>query len=389
MKESFQQNSMLSLCTLSTVSTLNTLPSLSLKLYDIMIMKRPEVSLTLHDLKSAFESIAQLRCCFRQDDVSVCSIKMSGEKFDDSGLNYCNWSVDTYTGYDREDEPEPEYKTTLSIRWSSSTLLNRVVVLEYNCVPSIRRRKGLRPDADAIVTAYGVPHHNLKLINVDTVLKNSNLTVCPSHCLRCNLRRCGKCYPCKDCPFCSKSVCKNCSYKYKCDFCSAWCCRVCKEEDEDELDNPRSSSWQCSKCLKIKCENCQSGEEWLPTHLECCEKSLCHDCSSEREIFTCPSCLYSNCDECSNLEVSKCQKCGEIGCQNCRTAECCGKCYQALCKKCDKRFECICCGCCLCQSCGETSLEATFTIERGGRVFDRNWHYDDCNMDINDIKTVN
>jgi hypothetical protein len=156
------------------------------------------------------------------------------------------------------------------------------------------------------------------------------------------------------------------------------------------LEFPRSSWWQCSKCLKSKCENCQSGEEWLATHLECCEESLCHDCSSKREIYTCSSCLNSNCDECSNLEeVSKCQKCGEIGCQNCRTAECCGKCYQALCKKCDKRFECICCGCCLCQSCGETSLEATFTIERGGRVFDRNWHYDDCNMDINDIKTVN
>ena len=387
---------MLSLCTLSTVSTLNTLPSLSLKLHDIMIMKRPEVSLTLHDLKSAFESIAQLRCCFKQGNVSVCSIHMSGEKFDDSSLNYSEWSFSTYSNFEREDEPEPEYKTTLSVQWSSvsSSSLNHEIVLEYNCVPSIWRQNGLRLDANAIVTNHMVPIHSLKLINVDRVIKNSKLTICPAHCSLCNKRRCGICFPCKDCPFCSKSVCKKCVFKYKCDFCPAWCCEACEEQDEEELEYPRSSYIKCVGCLKRKCTNCKSksGEEWL-TYLECCEVSLCLDCSPKREIFTCSTCSYSNCDECADSYngfelVTKCKQCGQVGCQNCNTSVFCNKCDKNVCKSCERRFECS-CGCCLCQSCGEESLDATFIFKRGDDDREMNWHENHCLMDINDIKTIN
>jgi len=363
MHESFEQNSSLSRCTLSTLMSLSELPSLSLKLHDIMIMQVPKISLTVRDLKAAFICIAECSCCFPAKDVPIYAT--NGPDVDDDSRD-ADWSVDGADINEFERVVEPEHKTIISFSrlWPLESSSDRQVVLMHNAVRSILRQVGLRQDAiTRVITRF----------NVDTAIENSPVTICPSHCDGCNKIRCDNCFECKICPVCLKTFCKKClkyyyqvHQRFRCHFCEGFLC--------DECFSRENPGWlQCDRCLMKICEICDVVPGVLNLRTSCCEKYFCKKCSAKGlEIFKCSTCSYSNCEECTeewaynDVNVTKCLKCGDTVCIQCRTAEYCKMCCRIKCMKCYPMLECERCGGCLCVECKEKGG----LVDRKGRSLD-------------------
>jgi hypothetical protein len=148
----------------SLITVASGLSEVTTTSHEVLVAKLPEVPFTLNDLKTGYETIKKVRCCFEIDTVRVIKTHEQGMH---KGVSIVEIS-------------------------NSSESADRDILINHFAI----KRKGA---IHAIISRF---------------------------CERCEKNQCLRCYPNRKCTNCQKKSCNKCAHKC-CGSCNDWFCEDC------------------------------------------------------------------------------------------------------------------------------------------------------------------